>query len=135
MVIGAAVSSIAIVSEGVNNASDCATSIMTIVGTKLAAKRPTKKHPFGYGRIEYLTSLIIAVLILITGAELLESSIKLIAAPAELKISVVTLIIIAVSAVVKLLLALYTMGAGKRVGPGPWWQWARNVEMIPLSPR
>lgn len=76
VVIGLAVSSIAIVSEGVNNATDSATSLITIVGTKLSAKHPTEKHPFGFGRIEYLTSLLISVLILFTGAELMESSVK-----------------------------------------------------------
>ncbi len=118
IVIGLAVSSIAIVSEGANNASDCATSLLTIVGTKLAGKRPTKKHPFGYGRIEYLTSLIISALILVTGFELLKSSVELILHPAELKISVVTLIIIAVSALVKLLLGGYTVRMGKKVDSG-----------------
>lgn len=116
--IGLAVSSIAIISEGANNATDCATSLLTIVGTKLAGKRPTKKHPFGYGRIEYLTSLIISGLILVTGFELLKSSVELALHPAELKISVVTLVIIAVSALVKLLLGGYTVRMGKKVDSG-----------------
>lgn len=115
VVIGMAVSSIAIVSEGVNNATDSATSLITIVGTKLSAKHPTEKHPFGFGRIEYLTSLLIAVLILFTGAELMESSIKLIFAPQEMSISYVTMAIIAVSAILKLLLGTFTIKEGKRV--------------------
>ena len=116
--IGAAVSSIAIVSEGINNASDCATSVLTIVGAKLSGKHPTKDHPFGFGRIEYLTSLVIAVLILITGVELLISSVKLIFAPEALSISYATLIIIAVSAAVKLALGTYTIRQGKRIDSG-----------------
>lgn len=115
VVIGMAVSSIAIVSEGVNNATDSATSLITIVGTKLSAKHPTEKHPFGFGRIEYLTSLLIAVLILFTGAELMESSIKLIFEPQEMSISYVTMAIIAVSAILKLLLGTFTIKEGKRV--------------------
>lgn len=115
VVIGLAVSSIAIVSEGVNNATDSATSLITIVGTKLSAKHPTEKHPFGFGRIEYLTSLLISVLILFTGAELMESSVKLIIAPQEMSISYVTMAIIAVSALVKLALGLFTIKEGKRV--------------------
>lgn len=115
VVIGLAVSSIAIVSEGVNNATDSATSLITIVGTKLSAKHPTEKHPFGFGRIEYLTSLLISVLILFTGAELMESSVKLIFAPQEMSISYVTMAIIAVSALVKLALGLFTIKEGKRV--------------------
>ena len=115
VVIGMAVSSIAIVSEGVNNATDSANSLITIVGTKLSAKHPTEKHPFGFGRIEYLTSLLIAVLILFTGAELMESSIKLIFEPQEMSISYVTMAIIAVSAILKLLLGTFTIKEGKRV--------------------
>ena len=60
VILGLLANSIAIISEGVNNASDALTSVLTLVGTKLAGKKPDKKHPFGYGRIEYLTSLIIA---------------------------------------------------------------------------
>lgn len=116
VIVGVAVSSIAIVSEGVNNATDCATSLITIVGTKLSAKRPTSKHPFGYGRIEYLTSLVISIIIFVTGFELLISSIRRIFAPEELSISYVTLAIIALSAVMKLVLGSYTVGEGKRVG-------------------
>ena len=63
VIIGALASSIAIISEGVNNATDALTSLITFVGSKLARKHPDSKHPFGYGRIEYLTSLVISVLI------------------------------------------------------------------------
>lgn len=118
ILVGAAVSSIAIISEGMNNASDSATAIITIVGTKLSTKHPTEKHPFGYGRIEYLTSLIISVLILITGFELLKSSVELILHPSELSISYSTLIIIAISAVIKLLLGQFTIREGHRVDSG-----------------
>lgn len=118
VVIGLAVSSIAIVSEGVNNATDCGSALITIVGTKLSAKHPTEKHPFGYGRIEYLTSLLISVMILVTGFELLKSSVELIFHPEEMSISYVTLAIIAVSALVKLVLGTYTIGQGKKVDSG-----------------
>lgn len=116
--VGAAVSSIAIISEGVNNASDSATALITIVGTKLAGKHPTEKHPFGYGRIEYLTSLLISVLILITGFELLKSSVELIFHPEEMSISYVTLAIVAVSALVKLVMGNYTIQQGKKIDSG-----------------
>ncbi len=113
--VGAAVSSIAIVSEGIHSGADAATSILTIVGVKLANKRPTRKHPFGYGRIEYLTSLVIAALILYTGLEIFTTSVDLIFHPAELAIDYLTLVIIAASAAVKLLLGLYTMKKGRQV--------------------
>ena len=115
IIVGAAVGSIAIISEGANNASDSATSLITIVGTKLSAKHPTKKHPFGFGRVEYLTSLLIAILILVTGFELFTESFKLIFSPAPLSISYITLIIIAASAIVKFILGTYTIRMGKKV--------------------
>lgn len=118
VVVGTLASSIAIVSEGVNNASDAATSVLTLVGTKLAGKHPDEDHPFGYGRIEYLTSLIISVLILITGFEMLTSSVKLVFHPEELSISTLSLVVVAVSAVIKFFLGLYTMKMGKKASSG-----------------
>lgn len=115
IVIGLMTSSIAILSDGAHNAADAGSSILTIVGTKLSARKPTKKHPFGFGRIEYLTSLVIAGLILYTGLEFLISAIKLIFEPSELNISSVSLIIICVAAVLKYFLGAYTVRVGKRV--------------------
>ena len=81
VLIGVLSSSIAIVSEGVNNFSDVLTSVLTLLGAKLAKKHPDDKHPFGYGRIEYLTSLVIATMIIVTGIEMMLSSVKLIFNP------------------------------------------------------
>lgn len=118
--IGTLASSIAIVSEGVNNAADSATSLLTIVGTKLAGKRPTKKHPFGYGRIEYLTSLVIATMILLTGGEFLVESVRRIFHPSEeLSITYLALGIVVASAVIKLALGIYTVAMGRKVDSGP----------------
>lgn len=114
VVIGLLASSIAIMSEGVNNASDALTSVLALIGTKLAGKHPDEKHPFGYGRIEYLTSLVIAVLILVTGVEMLTSSVKLVFAPEEMSISILSLVIIAVSALIKFFLGIYTIRMGKK---------------------
>lgn len=114
VVVGLLSSSIAIVSEGVNNAADALTSILTLIGTKLAGKHPDEKHPFGYGRIEYLTSLLIAVLILVSGTEMLLNAFKLIFMPEELKISFISLMIVAISAIIKYLLGTYTISMGKR---------------------
>ena len=116
ILVGIAVGSIAIISEGANNASDSATSLITIVGAKLSTMHPNKKHPFGFGRIEYLTSLVIAIFILVTASELFLSSFKLIFSPGELAVSYVTLIIIAVSAVAKLFLGTYSIRMGKKAG-------------------
>ena len=115
IVIGLLSSSLAILSEGAHNAADAATSLLTIVGTKLAKRRPTKKHPFGFGRIEYLTGLVIAVLILVTGAEFLLSAVEQIRRPAATEVVPVSLLILAGSAVIKLALGLYTIRVGKGV--------------------
>lgn len=118
VVLGLFASSIAIVSEGVNNASDAMTSVLTLVGSRLAGKHPDAKHPFGYGRVEYLTSLVIAGLILFTGIEMLISSVRLIFEPSELNVSVPALAVVAVSAVIKFLLGVFTVSAGRRSGSG-----------------
>ena len=118
VIVGLLASSIAIVSEGVNNASDALTSVLTLVGTKLAGKHPDEKHPFGYGRIEYLTSLVISILILVTGIEMLMNAVKLIFEPEELSITTISLVIVAVSAVIKFFLGIYTIRMGKKAESG-----------------
>ena len=118
IVLGLLANSIAIVSEGVNNASDALTSVLTLVGTKLAGKKPNRKHPFGYGRIEYLTSLIIAILILITGFEMIKSSVELILHPEPMDISLIALMAVAISAVIKFFLGVYTIKQGRKADSG-----------------
>ncbi len=115
ILIGLAASSIAIVSEGLHGGADAATSLLAIVGVKLAAKRPDERHPFGYGRVEYLTSLVIAILILYAGAEIFAASVDLIFHPAELTIDYLTLAIVAGTAAVKFFLGVYTIAKGSEV--------------------
>ena len=116
VIVGAMASSIAIISEGINNATDALSSVITLVGTKIAGKHPDEKHPFGYRRIEYLTGLVISVMILVSGIEVLISSVKLIFSPEELNVSYVSLAVVAVSAVIKFLLGMYTEKMGKKAG-------------------
>ena len=73
--IGIMVNSIAITLDAVNNLTDALSSIITIIGTKLAGKAPDKKHPYGYGRIEYFSSVIIAIIVLLAGITALEESV------------------------------------------------------------
>ena len=75
-IIGFTSNSIAIVMDAVNNLSDAASSVITIVGTKLAGKEPDKKHPFGYGRIEYLSAMVISLLVLYAGVTAFLESVK-----------------------------------------------------------
>ena len=80
-VIGLMTNSIAIVLDAVNNISDAGSSLITIVGTKLAGREPDKKHPFGYGRIEYLSAMIISVIVLYAGITSFVESVKQIIRP------------------------------------------------------
>ena len=92
--VGLLANSIAIISDAVNNLSDALSSIITIVGTKLAGKAPDKKHPYGYGRIEYMTSLIVSALVLYAGITALVESAKKIIHPEVADYSTITLIIL-----------------------------------------
>ena len=93
--IGLLSHSIAVVLDAVNNLSDALSSLITIIGTKLSAKLPDKKHPLGYGRIEYLTALVVAAIVLYAGATSLVESVKKIIHPEIPDYTVVSLIIIA----------------------------------------
>ena len=114
-VIGLMTNSIAIVLDAVNNISDAGSSLITIVGTKLAGKEPDKKHPFGYGRIEYLSAMIIAVIVLYAGITSFVESVKQIIHPETPSYNAVSLIIVAVAVVVKILLGRYVKSVGEKV--------------------
>jgi len=114
-VVGLMTHSIAIVLDAVNNISDAGSSLITIVGTKLAGREPDKKHPFGYGRIEYLSAMIISVIVLYAGITSFVESVKQIIHPETPDYNTVSLIIVAVAVVVKILLGRYVKGVGVRV--------------------
>ena len=113
--VGFLANSIAIISDAVNNLSDALSSIITIIGTKLAGKAPDKKHPYGYGRIEYITSLIVSAIVLYAGVTSLIESIKKIIKPEIADYSTVTLIIIIAGIIVKFVLGLYVKKKGHEV--------------------
>lgn len=114
-VVGLTSHSIAIVMDAVNNLSDAASSVITIVGTKLAGKEPDRKHPFGYGRIEYLSAMVISLLVLYAGVTAFVESIKKIISPETPDYSVFSLIIVAVAVLVKIILGRYVKGVGEKV--------------------
>ena len=114
-IIGLMTNSIAIVLDAVNNISDAGSSLITIIGTKLAGREPDKKHPFGYGRIEYLSAMIISVIVLYAGITSFVESVKQIIHPETPDYSAVSLIIIAVAVAVKILLGRYVKGIGVKV--------------------
>ena len=113
--VGLFANSIAIVSDSVNNLSDALSSIITIIGTKLAGKAPDKEHPYGHGRIEYMTSLIVSVIVLYAGATAFIESIKKIIHPETPDYTTVTLIIIIAGIIVKFILGIYVKKKGKEV--------------------
>ncbi|MBR1444150.1 MAG: cation transporter [Firmicutes bacterium] len=113
--IGVVSNSIAITLDAVNNLSDAASSVITIAGTKLASKEPDKKHPFGYGRIEYLSALIISLIVLYAGVTSLTESIRKIISPETPEYSIPALIIIAVGIIVKIILGKYVKNIGEKV--------------------
>ena len=113
--VGLMTNSIAIVLDAVNNISDAGSSLITIIGTKLAAKEPDKKHPFGYGRIEYLSAMIISVIVLYAGLTSFIESVKQIIHPETPDYNAVSMIIVAVAVVVKILLGRYVKSVGERV--------------------
>jgi len=114
-VIGLMTNSIAIVLDAVNNASDVASSVVTIAGTKLSKKEPDKAHPFGHGRIEYLSAMIIAVIILYAGVTSAVEAVKKIIHPDIPEYSTISLIIVAVAVVVKIVLGRYVKTVGVMV--------------------
>jgi cation diffusion facilitator family transporter len=116
--VGILSNSIAVVLDAVNNLSDALSSVITIIGTKLAGKKPDKKHPLGHGRIEYLSSMIVAALVLYAGITSLVESVKKIISPEAADYSTVSLVIIAVAIAVKLVLGLYVRKQGEKVNSG-----------------
>lgn len=117
-VIGLLSNSIAVTLDAVNNLSDALSSVVTIIGAKLGAKEPNKKHPLGYGRIEYLSSMIVAAIVLYAGLTSAVESIKKIINPEEADYGVVSLVIISVAIVVKLILGQYVKKQGKKHNSG-----------------
>ena len=110
--------SIAVTLDAVNNLSDALSSIVTIVGTKLANKQPDREHPLGHGRAEYLAALIVAGIILYAGITSAVESVKKIISPVKPEYTAVSLLIIAVAVVVKILLGTYVKAQGKKTGSG-----------------
>ncbi|MCR4671103.1 MAG: cation diffusion facilitator family transporter [Saccharofermentans sp.] len=118
MAVGLISNSIAVILDAVNNLSDALSSVVTIIGAKLGAKQPDKKHPLGYGRIEYLSSMVVAALVLYAGITSLVESIKKIISPEAADYSAVSIVIISVAIAVKLVLGLYVKRQGKKVNSG-----------------
>lgn len=116
--VGILTNSIAVTLDAVNNLSDALSSLITIIGVKLSAKPADQKHPFGYGRIEYFSQMIIAVIVLYAGITSLIESVKKIMHPEETNYTTTTFVILVVAIIVKLFLSFYFKKKGEEVHSG-----------------
>ena len=115
IIVGTVANSVAVISDAINNFGDSLSSLVTIIAMAISGRGATRKHPFGFGRIEYFSSMIISVLILITGGEFLIESVKKIIHPEATAYTPVTLVLLIVAIVAKILLGLYTKRSGDRL--------------------
>jgi len=118
MLVGLLANSIAIILDGVNNLSDALSSVITIIGAKLANQKPDKEHPLGHGRLEYISSMLVAAIVLYAGVTALIASVKKIFHPQDVSYSVLTLVVLAVAIVAKLVLGKYVKTKGEQVKSG-----------------
>ena len=116
--VGLLSNSIAITLDAVNNTSDALSSVITIIGAKLVSKAPDKKHPLGYGRIEYLSSMMVAAIVLYAGITSAVESVKKIIRPEAADYGTASIVILAVAIAVKLVLGSYVKKQGEKANSG-----------------
>ena len=116
--VGILSNSISVILDAVNNLTDALSSIVTIVGAKIAGKRPDKDHPLGHGRIEYISALVVAAIVLYAGLTSLIESVSKIIEPVTPSYSTTSLVIIAVAVVAKILLGSYVRRKGSETRSG-----------------
>ncbi|MGN1122183.1 MAG: cation diffusion facilitator family transporter [Eubacteriales bacterium] len=107
--------SVAVTADAFNNLSDAGSSVITLIGFRLAAQKPDRDHPFGHGRYEYISGLIVALIIMLMGIELAKESFDKILHPQAVELSAVTFLVLAVSVAVKLYMSLYNRAIGKKI--------------------
>lgn len=112
---GTLAGSIAMVADAFNNLSDAGSSIVTLLGFKLAGKKPDADHPFGHGRVEYLSGLVVAMLIILMGFELFKSSFEKIRSPEPITFSWVAVAVLVAAILVKLYMSAYNRRIGKKI--------------------
>ncbi|MCI8361451.1 MAG: cation transporter [Clostridiales bacterium] len=110
--------SVSVMADAFNNLSDTGSSIVTMVGLKMAGRPADPEHPFGHGRMEYMSGFIVSLIITLVGVELFKSSAEKIASPQELTVSAVTIVVLVCSIALKLWMCLFNRSLGKRIGSG-----------------
>ncbi|MBP3894566.1 MAG: cation transporter [Atopobiaceae bacterium] len=113
--VGGLTGSIAIVLDAVNNLSDALSSLITIIGTRLASRPADRNHPFGYGRIEYMSAIVIASIVLAAGVTSLRESVTAIIEPSVPSYDMISILILVVAVIAKVILGRYFIGVGRRV--------------------
>ncbi len=114
-ILGSIANSIAVTADAFNNLSDVGSSIVTLVGFKMASKPADHEHPFGHGRIEYLSGLLISFFIMLVGVEIGKNSVRKIINPEPVQFSIVVVIGLAVSILVKLWMGLFNKKLGQKI--------------------
>lgn len=115
-IIGKAAASVAITADAVNNLTDAGSSMLVLLGFRLSNKKPDPDHPFGHGRIEYVAGLVVAGLIIMTGASLLRSGAEKLRFPEEIEFSAAAVIVLVLSIAVKFYMAAFTSRVGRKIG-------------------
>ncbi len=115
MLAGVLSGAISIMADAFNNLTDAGSSVITLIGFRMSGQKPDKDHPFGHGRIEYLSGLLVSMIIILVGFELGKTSVNKIINPEAVEFSIVAVIILACSCIVKAYMAFYNFSIGKRI--------------------
>lgn len=115
LIVGTLSASVSITADAVNNLSDASSSIISLLGFKLASRPADEEHPYGHGRYEYLSGLMVAVLIMVIGVELFKSSLDKVLHPSAVEFSWVTVGVLAFSILLKTWMALFNTKTGKMI--------------------
>ena len=113
--MGTLVGSISMRADGINNLADAGSSVISLISFRISSKPADRKHPYGHARIEYVASMIVSFLVLLIGADLLKESIGKIIEPSKTEFSIVSIVVLGVSVIIKLALALFNSSLGKKI--------------------
>ena len=114
-IAGSLAKSVAVTADAFNNLADAGSSVITMIGFRLAGQKPDKEHPFGHGRFEYIAGLLVSAAIILMGVELLKTSVEKIIAPQAVEFSVLTAAILGFSVAIKIYMAIYNGSLGKKL--------------------
>ncbi len=118
LISGFLIGSIGVISDAFNNLSDTGSSVVTIIGTKLSNKKADKEHPFGHGRIEYISSLVVGIIIILVGFELFKTSVSRIIKPVPVSLNIPVIIILISTLFIKLWMFSYNRYIGRKINSG-----------------